>query len=130
MAADGELRVAAIDYHAAPVHLGERDLTELGLTLSESHDGGWPVSVAEPWVASLDGRPDRRPRGPALADPAWSLPPGRRVGGLHFARVRGGLDVFVVDYHAGQARLATTDLAALGLRGRRSAPVPSRKRSA
>ena len=130
VAADGELRVAAIDYHAAPVHLGETELTELGLALSGGNEGGWPVSVAEPWAASLDGRADRRSRGPALADPAWALPPGRRVGGLHFARVRGGLDVFVIDYHAGEARLAVTDLAGLGLRRRSSAPAPSRRGSA
>lgn len=130
VAADGELRVAAIDYHAAPVHLGEADLTDLGLALCGTPEDGWPASVAGRWVASLNRRPDRRPRGPALADPAWALPPGRHVGGLHFARVRGGLDVFVIDYHAGEAWLAVADLAGLGLRRRSSAAAPSRRASA
>lgn len=109
------LCVTSIDYHAAPVHLTEANLLSLGLVLAGGHEGDRPPSVAKPWALSLQGHADRAGRGPALAKPDWSLPPGHRSGGLLFARVRDGLDVFVVDYHAGRACLSIDDIARLQL---------------
>lgn len=109
------LSVAATEYHASPLHLEAGDLVALGLCLLDDEEDRRPRSVAKPWAAALRTRADRTGQGPALAQAGWHLPEGRRVGGFLFARVRGGIDAFVVDYHAQPARLSAEDLAALGL---------------
>lgn len=126
------LSVSPQDYHGSPCHLAAEDLLFLGLCLTGGTEEERPPSVAQPWAASLSSRTDRAARGPALAKPGWALPQGHRAGGLLFARVRGGLDVFVADYHAGRVRLSAEDLAALGLAWKsgasegRSGPPPTR----
>lgn len=115
LAAGDTLCAAPVDYHTAPLHLGEAELTRIGLRLVADSDASLPASMAKPWAAGLRGHADRAARGPATTDPNWSLPLGHRSGGFLFARVHRGLDIFVTDYHAGPARLSAADLASLGL---------------
>jgi hypothetical protein len=108
------LLIEVTEYHTSPVHLSGRDLQQLGLEL-RGDESQRAVSVAAPWAASIDVRPDRAKRGPALNDRGWQLPAGAQRDGYLLARVRGGLDVFAVTYDAKPIRLTETDLDELEL---------------
>ncbi len=81
-------------------------------------EAGRPASVAVAWLAVA--RVSRIARAAALASTsAWGLPPGLRRGDLLLARVKGGLDIFVLGYDARPVRLTPEDLRQLKL-----SPVP------
>lgn len=112
-----DLTVEVVDYHARPMHLDTGDLATLGLAPAGS-DSARPASVAVAWLAVARVQPDRARRGPGL-DVGWSLPPGLRRSDLLLARVKGGLDIFVLGYDARPVRLTPEDLRQLKL-----SPVP------
>lgn len=108
-----DLTVEVVDYHARPLHLDTSDLATLGLAPAGS-DSARPASVAAAWLAVARVQPDRARSGPGL-DAGWSRPPGSRRGDLLLARVKGGLDIFVLGYDAQPVRLTPGDLHQLGL---------------
>ena len=110
----GHLRIRASDYHAGPLHLSSSDLKRLGLRLA-GDEKDRPPSVARKWAASVSVTPDRARRGPALAQPGWSLPKGIERGEFLLARVRRGLDVFALGYEAAGVELDLEGLKELKL---------------
>lgn len=102
-----------VDYHGDPLHLADRHLAAVGVRV---------VSIcvrrsdAERWAGDLEHHPDAYARGPALLEPQWSAPEGVEVGGVLFVRVRGGIDLYVTDYHCGRVLLDERQLERLGLR--------------
>lgn len=104
--------IRVVEYHGAPVHLDQADLRHLGISICRPS----PVlSYAERWASKLARPPDSEPRGPSLLDPEWICPTGVQVEGLLFVPVRGGLDLYVTDYHCDQVLLDDGHLERLGL---------------
>jgi hypothetical protein len=100
------LTLCTSDYHCPPAHIGLDELRRLGFVLL-TVGRKLPPSAALAWRHS-----GREPRG--------EVPDGLQLDGYVLARVRAGLDVFVISYAAGEVLVGEDGLRQVGLRVRRT----------
>jgi len=98
------LTLRALDYHSPPVHLRCGELKRIGFEMLRQRGGRLQPSAARAWR-----------QGGSRWEPRGSLPDGLVLDGFVVARVRGGVDVFVTSYRAGELLVPPSELRRIGL---------------
>lgn len=98
------LTLRALDYHCPPVHLRCAELKRIGFEILRLRGGRLQPSAAKAWR-----------QGGSRWEPRGCLPEGLVLDGFVVARVRGGVDVFVTSYRAGELLVPPAELRRIGL---------------